>query len=135
MTTRAHLVALLVSLALVGGGVLGFGFGSDQDYTYRFESQTTEVPDSVPPLYSELSETERSYVDRALDGEELRFEDDPGNLPGLVERDDTYYRFDFETNNDYTAPETLAPLGAILLGLVGLVATIRWEVASRYVTY
>ncbi|KAB1197538.1 MULTISPECIES: hypothetical protein [Haloferax] len=135
MATRLQLVALLVSLALVGGGILSFGFVADRDYTYRFDGEVTETPESVPPLYSELSESERGYVDRALAGEVLRFEESPGRLPQLVERDGSYYAFDYAAHNDYTDPATLVPLGSILVGLVALVATIRWEVTSRYVTY
>ncbi|RDZ42886.1 hypothetical protein C5B91_13395 [Haloferax sp. Atlit-10N] len=135
MATRIQLAALLVSLALVGGGVLGFGFVADEDYSYRYEGQLSETPETVPPLYSELSQSEQRAVDRALAGEVLRFEDDPGNLPGLVERDGNYYAFEFDATTDYTAPTTVGSLVAVLLGAVGVVATVRWEVASRYVTY
>ncbi|MFC7204901.1 hypothetical protein ACFQJC_15395 [Haloferax namakaokahaiae] len=135
MTSRLQVVALVISLALLGFGILGYGFFGDTDYTYQFDHETTEAPERVQPSYDSLSATQREYVDRALDGETLRFEEDPERLPRIVERDEVYYHFDFEENRDYTDPTTLLPLSMSLAGLIGLVATIRWEVTSRYVTY
>ncbi|ELZ95097.1 hypothetical protein C440_08472 [Haloferax mucosum ATCC BAA-1512] len=134
MTTKKQRIALLVSLALLGGGMLGFGFGADRDYTYQYEGEVAETPETVPPLYSELSESSQDAVDRALDGEVLQFEDSK-TLPGLVERDGTYHAFAFETNIDYADPTTIVPMVTLVLGLVGVIATVRWEVTSRYVTY
>ncbi|WP_410765957.1 hypothetical protein [Haloferax sp. DFSO60] len=135
MASRLQLAALVLALALLGFGILGFGFFGDSDYTYQFDRERTDVPETVQPSYDSLSATQQQYVDRALEGETLHFEESPGRLPQVVERDGVYYYFDFDTSRDYTDPTTFVPLGMSLAGLVGLIATIRWDVTSRYVAY
>src|SRR5699024_9044077 len=92
---------------------------ADFDYHFSYDRQlddpSFEQKTNAAP-YQQLTGEKKQVVDAAFDGRTYNFDDDTKDLPSVVSRDGTYYKFDSRRAVDWMYPGSFVP---ILVGIVG----------------
>ncbi len=107
---------------VLGGG--GFFAVADQDYRLRHTDTTVSiVQDERARDFERLTPRQRQIFEKA--GESAAYvSDDPFEFPDRVQRNDTYYDFEYTSAYDWTNPRTAVPAFTFLGGFLGVVALL-----------
>jgi hypothetical protein len=118
------LVALLLSVGIVILGGAGFVAVADQDCRLEQTDTIVTVTDLDARAYDSLDAQEFEIFETARESEAYVAEE-PFDFPDRVQRNDTYYEFQYSCFYDWTDPATVLPLLTSLGGLAGVVVSLR----------
>ena len=123
------LLGVCVMLASVA---VWFG-AADFDYHFSYDRQL-DTPSfdqkSHASPYQQLDPDKKRVVDAALDGKTFDFEDDTTDLPSVVSRGGTYYKFDSRRAVDWTYPGSFGPVLALIAGFWLVFEAVQHERAQ-----